>query len=105
MFSGFEDPIEEMVKQFYSNAWLTGAELKCWVRGKDFVVTSDYLAKILHINRPKNVDTSPYDDRLALVVEILETLGVHHEVSSTGTSIGTSRFEPEMKTLKPQICV
>uniref|UniRef100_A0A7N2KXK3 Uncharacterized protein n=1 Tax=Quercus lobata TaxID=97700 RepID=A0A7N2KXK3_QUELO len=45
------------------------------------------------------MDTSPYDDRLAPVVEILETLGAHHEVSSTGTSIGTSRFKPEMKTL------
>ena len=41
----------------------------------------------------------PYDDRLALVVQILETLGVDHEVSSTGTSIGTSRFGPKMKTL------
>ena len=45
------------------------------------------------------MDTSPYDDRLAPVVEILETLGAHHEVSSMGTSIGTSRFKPEMKTL------
>ena len=45
------------------------------------------------------MDTSPYDDRLALVVEILDTLGAHHEVCSMGTSIDTSRFEPEMKTL------
>ena len=99
MFGGFEDPIEELVKEFYSKAWFTGAELKCWVCGKDFVITPDYLAKILHINRSINVDTSPYDERLTPVVEILETLGAHHEVSSMGTSIGTSRFEPEMKTL------
>ena len=45
------------------------------------------------------MDTSPYDDRLAPVILILETLGANLEVSSTGTSIGTSRFGPEMKTL------
>ena len=61
--------------------------------------TSSSLQTILHINCLTNVDTSPYDDRLTPVVKILETLGAHHEVSSTGTSIGTSRFEPEMKTL------
>lgn len=50
LFGGFKDPIEESVKKFYSNAWFTRAELKCWVQGKDFVITPDYLAKILHIN-------------------------------------------------------
>ena len=73
--------------------------MKCWVQGKDLVINSNYLAKILHINLPENVDTSPYDNRLALVAEILDTLRVHHEVSSMGTSIGTSKFEPKMKTL------
>ena len=29
LFGGFEDPIEELVKEFYSNAWFTRAELKC----------------------------------------------------------------------------
>ena len=73
LFGGFEYPIEELVKEFYSNAWFTRVELKCWVHGKDFVITSNYLAKIRHINHPENVDTSPYDDRLAPIVEILET--------------------------------
>ena len=27
-FGNFEDPIDELVKKFYSNAWFTGAELK-----------------------------------------------------------------------------
>ena len=45
------------------------------------------------------MDTSPYDDKLALVFQILETLGANLELSSMGTSIGTSRFGPEMKTL------
>ena len=93
LFGSFEDPIEELAKLFYSSAWFTKAELKCWVRGKDFVITPDYLAKILCINCSANVDTSPYDDKLAIVAKILETFGAHHEVSSMGTSIGTLRFE------------
>ena len=99
LFGNFKDPIEELVKEFYSNAWFTEAKLKCWVWGKDFVITLDYLVKILHINRLESVNTSPYDDKLALVVEILDTSGADHEVSSTGTSIGTAKFRLEMKTL------
>ena len=29
LFGNFEDPTEELVKEFYSNAWFTGVELKC----------------------------------------------------------------------------
>ena len=52
-----------------------------------------------HINCSENVDTSPYVDRLAPIAEILDTLGADREVSSAGTSIGTSKFGPEMKSL------
>ena len=98
LFGNFEDPVDELVKEFYSNAWFIGVELKCWVRGKYFIITSNYLAKILHINQSENVDISPYDDRLALVTEILDILGANQEVSSKGTSIGTAKFGLELKT-------
>ena len=42
---------------------------------------------------------SPYDDRLPPVTNILQILGADHEVSAKGTSIGTVKFEPELKTL------
>ena len=99
LFRNFEDPIDELVKEFYSNARFTEVEFQCWVRGKDFIITLDYLAKILCINRPTNVDISSYGDRLPLVTDILQILGVDHEVSTKGTSIGTAKFEPELKTL------
>ena len=98
LFRNFEDPVDELVKEFYSNAWFTRAKLKCWIRGKDFIITPNYLAKILHINRPANVDISPYDDKLAAVTEIFDILGADHEVSSKGTSIGTAKFGLELKT-------
>ena len=88
-----------MVKDFYSNARFTRVELKCWVRGKDFIITPDYLVKIIRINQPVNVDISPYDDRLPLVTDILQILGANHEVLAKGTSTGTGKFEPELKTL------
>ena len=80
-----------MVKEFYSNARFTG--------GKEFIITPDYLAKILHITQPKNVDTSPYDDKVPQVSDILKILRAEHKVSSKSTSIGTVKFKPELKTL------
>ena len=50
LFRNFEDSIDELVKEFYLNAIFTGVELKCWGRGKEFIITSDYLAKVLRIN-------------------------------------------------------
>ena len=29
LLGNYKDPIDELVKEFYSNAWFTGAELKC----------------------------------------------------------------------------
>ena len=99
LFGNFEDPIDELVKEFYSNAKYTGVELKCWVRGKEFSINTNYIAKVLRINRPANVDLTPYDDRLPQVQDILQILGPNHDISSKGTSIGIAKFAPELKTL------
>ena len=56
LFENFKDPIEELVREFYSNARFIGAELKCWVRGTKFSINADYIAKVLRITRPENVD-------------------------------------------------
>ena len=63
LFGNFEDPIDELVKEFYSNARYTGVELKCWVCGKEFTINPDYIAKVLRITRPTDVDLTPYDDK------------------------------------------
>ena len=99
MFGNFEDSIDGLIKEFYSNARFTVVELRCWVRGKEFIITPDYIAKILRITRPKNMDTSPYDDKVLQVSDILKIFGDEHEVSTKGTSIGTVKFKPELKTL------
>ena len=99
LFGNFEDLIDELIKEFYSNARFIGVELRCWVRGKEFIITSDYLAKILCVTQPKNVDSSPYDDRLPQVLDILQILGAEHKVSTKGISIGTMKFKLELKML------
>ena len=100
LFENFKDPIDELVKEFYSNARYTKVELKCWVRGKEFSINPDYIAKVLRITRPANVDLTPYDDRQPQVQDILQVLRPDYEVSSKGTSIGTTKFAPELMTLK-----
>ena len=100
LFENFEDLIAELVKEFYSNARYTRVELKCWVGGKEFTTSPDYIAKVLRFTRLANVDLTPYDDRQPQVQDILQVLGPDHEVSSKGTSIGTAKFALELMALQ-----
>ena len=100
LFGNFEDPMDELVKECYSNTSDLGVELICWVRGKEFIITPNTIANILHITRPQNVDLTPYNDRTPETQEILQVLGPDHEVSSIGTSISTAKFALELTTLK-----
>ena len=63
LFRNFKDPIDELFKEFYSNARYTEVKLKCWVHGKEFSINPDYTAKVPRITRPANVDITSYDDR------------------------------------------
>ena len=100
LFGNFKNPVDKLVKEFYSNARYTEVELKCWVRGTEFSINPEYIAKVLRITRPANVDLTPYDDRLLQVQDILQVLGPDHEIRSKGSSIGTAQFMPELMTLK-----
>ena len=63
------------MKEFYANAIVEGDELECWVRGKTFFVTPDYLAEILHINRPMLRKPPLYDDLYPKEDLLREALG------------------------------
>ena len=92
--------MDELVKECYSNISDLGVELIYWVRGKEFIINPNSIAKILHITRPQNVNLTPYDDRTPEIQDILQVLGPDHEVSSKGTSISTVKFAPELTILK-----
>ena len=100
LFGNFVDPMDELVKECYSNTSDLGVELIFWVRGKEFGISPNSIADILCITRPQNVDLTPYDDRTPKIQDILQVLGSDHEVSNTGTSISTAKFAPELTTLK-----
>ena len=100
LFGNFKDSLDELIKEFYSNARYTRVELKCQVRGTEFSINTEYIAKVLCITRPTNVDLTPYGDRLLQVQDILQVLGPDHEVKSKGSSIGTAQFTPKLTTLK-----
>ena len=93
LFGNFEDLMDELVKECYSNISDFGVELIYWVKGKEFIINPNSIADILHITRPQNVNLTPYDDRTPEIHDILQ-------VSSKGSSISTAKFAPELTTLK-----
>ena len=92
--------MDELVKECYSNISDLGVELICWVRGKEFIINLNSIVNILHITRPHNVNLTLYDYRTPEIHDILQVLGPDHEVFSKGSSISTTKFAPELTTLK-----
>ena len=52
LFKNFEEPMDELVKECYSNISDPEVELICRVRGKEFIINPNSIADILHITRP-----------------------------------------------------
>ena len=99
LLSNFEDPYEELVKEFYANAIFDGDELRCWVREKDFIVMPSYLVIILNINWSVFVKPLVYD-KLELGLNMLrDALRENLEISSNGKAIGLSSLSPELRLL------
>ena len=99
LLSNFDDAYENMVKEFYANAIVEGDELKCWVRGKSFLVTPVYLAEILPINRPMLTLPPIYDDLNPNVEILQEALGDNLEFSYNGKSVSVASLSPELRQL------
>ena len=99
LLSNFDETYEEMVKEFYANAIYDGDELKCWVRGKDFMVTASYLAIILNINRPVFQKPPMYDDLDPKADLLQETFRENLEFSPSGKSVSVSSLSPELRLL------
>ena len=99
LLSDLDDAYKNMVKEFYAISIVEGDELKCWVRGKSFLVSPVYLAKILHINRPMLTTTPMYDDLNPDKDLLRDTLGRNLEFSQTRNSISVSSLSPELRIL------
>ena len=104
LLSTLEDGYENMVKEFYANAIVNGEEIKCWVRGKSFLVTAMYLAEILHINRPI-LSILPVYDEVNLDEKFLkQALGANLEFSSNRKSFSVASLSPELRLFTMIMC-
>ena len=99
LLSDLDDAYENMMKEFYANAIVEGEELKCWVKGKIFLVTPTYLAKILHINRPMFTSPPIYNDLNPDEELLRDALGRNLEFSPNGNSISVSSLSLEIRVL------
>ena len=104
LLSTLEDAYENMVKEFYANAIVNGEEIKCWVRGKSFSVTSMYLAEILHINRPILSIPPVYDELIPNEEFLKQALGANLEFSSNRKSISVASLSLELRLLTMIMC-
>ena len=99
LLSNLEEAYENLVKEFYANVVVEGEEIKCWVRGKWFLVTPIYLAKILHINNPILPIPLVYDELNPDEKILWEALGANLEFSSNGKSVSVAYLSPELRLL------
>ena len=97
--SNLDDAYENMVKEFYANAISEGEELKCWVRGKIFLVTPVYLVEILRINQSMFTNPPVYDELNPDKEVLREALGNNLKFSSNGKSISVASLSPEFRLL------
>ena len=104
LLSTLEDAYENMVKEFYANAIVNGEEIKCWVRGKSFSVTSMYLAEILHINRPILSIPPVYDELIPNEEFLKQALGANLEFSLNRKSISVASLSLELRLLTMIMC-
>ena len=88
-----------MVKEFYANAIYERDELKRWVRGQHFIVTTFYLANILHINRLMFPKPPVYDDLHPEEDSLRDAFGNNLEFSPNGKSISVSSLSLELRVL------
>ena len=92
-----DDAYENLMKEFYANAIVKGDEIKCWVRGKRFLITPVYLAEILHINRSILPIPLVYDELNSDEDVLRDALGDNLEFSSNRKSISMASLSPELR--------
>ncbi|KAL0014001.1 hypothetical protein SO802_001070 [Lithocarpus litseifolius] len=99
LLSNLDDAYENLVKEFYANVIIEGEELKCWVRGKSFSVTSTYLSEILHINQPIFPNPPVYDNLNPEEDLLQDALGRNLEFSQKGNSVSVSSLSYKLWVL------
>ena len=84
-----------LIQEFFSNAKMEGDHFNCWVRRKEFTVSTMSIQNFLQI-RPVIPESSlPYDKRTTSVSTIASNPGGEQKKQS----LLTTNFSPAMRTL------
>ena len=85
-----------LVRKFFSNAIVEGKHLNCWVRGKEFTVSTMLIKNFLQIRLAIPDSSLPYDKRTTPILVIVPVLGGEQ----LKKCLLTTSFSPEMRTLE-----
>ena len=64
-----------LIQEFFSNAFEEGDHLNCWVKGKEFSISTLSIQNLLRIHPMVLESSLPYDKRKTLVSEVVSDLG------------------------------
>ena len=90
-----ENVYAELIRDFFSNATVEGVHINCWVRQKEFIITSYSIQEFLEVHPPSQPISIQYDDRLDSLEPMAKLLGG----SLKKKSLNTISFNVEMRTL------
>ena len=91
--------MKSLWKNFIQNALFDEDKLRCWVRGKDFIVMPSYLAIILNINWLVFIKPLVYDELEPDLGMLQDALGENLVISSNGKAISMSSLSLELRLL------
>lgn len=75
LLSGFTGVWEPVIWEFFANARVEDKHLNCWVRGKEFFISPEYIQNILEVRPIIPESSRPYDDRTTSIQAIMNELG------------------------------
>ena len=85
----------EIIREFVANAIVEGERINCWLQGREFYVTREFIQEILEVYPPTQQSHIQYDDRLDFLVPIAKLFGCDLKKKV----LNTIHFTPEMRTL------
>ena len=86
---------EDVIQEFYANAFMEGDHINCWLKGREFLISRELIQEILKV-RPTTPHTSlQYDERREKLKLLVGILGG----KINKKALHTITFTPEMWTL------
>ena len=86
---------DKIVREFFANTIVEGDRIGCWLWGREFYDTKEFIQEILEVCPPTQQSYIHYDDRLDSLVPIMEIL----DGDLKKKALNTIPFTLEMWTL------